>query len=92
MPFGTFGVSLTLGSRNDRGDICSGVMQNPSEYRKYADECDRIAELSNTKNKEALIEIARAWRMLADEAERRDGAKSKGRVNRQDNGPIDKNR
>jgi hypothetical protein len=45
-------------------------MRSPDEYRKYATECERIAKEGPKKHRQALLEIAKAWRQCADEAER----------------------
>jgi hypothetical protein len=57
----------------------SHVMQSPAQYRKYAEECERIARDGPAKNRDALLEIAKAWRDCADEMEqqqRRDDTKA----------------
>ena len=46
-------------------------MQNPTEYRKYAQECERLAEQLPKQHTETLLNIARAWRVCADEMERK---------------------
>jgi hypothetical protein len=51
------------------------AMQTPAQYRKYAEECERIAREGLAKNSEVLLEIARAWRNCADELERKQEAK-----------------
>jgi hypothetical protein len=45
-------------------------MLTPDEFRKYAEECERIAREAPEKNRKALLEIAEAWRQCAVEAER----------------------
>jgi hypothetical protein len=50
-------------------------MQSPAQYRKYAEECERIAREAPAKNAEVLLEIARAWRNCAQEMERQQAAK-----------------
>ena len=47
-------------------------MRSPDEYRKYAQECERIAREGPENNRKALLEIAQAWRQCADEAERQE--------------------
>jgi hypothetical protein len=49
----------------------SHVMQSPAQYRKYAEECERIARDGPAKTRDALLEIAKAWRDCADEMEQR---------------------
>jgi hypothetical protein len=44
-------------------------MRDPEEFRKYAEECRRLA-LSLPQHKETLLEMAKAWIAVAEEAER----------------------
>jgi hypothetical protein len=46
-------------------------MLEAKTYRQYAAECVRIAEKMDTKDRRVLLEIAEAWTMRAQEAERR---------------------
>lgn len=48
-------------------------MLEAKTYRQYAANCIRIAEKMDAKDKAILLEIAQAWQMRADEAERREG-------------------
>jgi hypothetical protein len=55
---------------------CSQVVfraqrSTPDEYRKYAQECERIARDGSPENRETLLKIARAWRERADDAEKK---------------------
>jgi hypothetical protein len=43
-------------------------MQNPAEFRKYADECRRLAEQHPELNA-SLLKMAEAWTAAAAEAE-----------------------
>ena len=45
-------------------------METAEQYRKYAEECERIARQSPLANRAALLDIAKAWTALADEIER----------------------
>jgi hypothetical protein len=45
-------------------------MQNPAKFREYAEECRRLAEQANGKNRATLLIIADAWTNCALEAER----------------------
>jgi hypothetical protein len=45
-------------------------MQNPAKFREYAEECRRLAEQANGKNRTTLLIIADAWTNCAMEAER----------------------
>lgn len=48
------------------------TMQEAKTYRRYAADCIRMAEkLSDAKDKKILMEIAKAWELRAQEAERR---------------------
>jgi len=51
-------------------------MQNAAEYRKYAEECERMAKTAPIEHRETLLKIAKAWRACALEAEKRQKAKS----------------
>jgi hypothetical protein len=46
-------------------------MHTPEEYRKYAEECERIARSVSPENRTILLNIARAWRERAHHAEKR---------------------
>jgi hypothetical protein len=45
-------------------------MQTPEEYRKYAEECERIARNGPPEHQEILLKIANAWRQYAANAEK----------------------
>ena len=45
-------------------------MHNPADYRKYAEECERLAQ-KYPAHKETLLEMAKAWRACMDGAERK---------------------
>jgi hypothetical protein len=45
-------------------------MQKAAEYRKYEEECLRLAQLVSAKHREALLRLAEAWRQCAQDAER----------------------
>jgi len=51
-------------------------MQNPAEFRKYADECRRLAE-QHPELKASLLKMAEAWMAAAEEAE--DAQKSRAK-------------
>jgi hypothetical protein len=44
---------------------------HPSEFRKFADTCDRMAiTIANAEDRASLHDMADAWRRLAEDAER----------------------
>jgi hypothetical protein len=46
-------------------------MQTPADYRKFAEECRRLAgDAKSERQRKILQEMAEAWRTLADETER----------------------
>ena len=45
-------------------------MQNSNTYRQYADDCRRIAETMNAKDKAIMLEMAKVWEERAEDAER----------------------
>jgi hypothetical protein len=47
------------------------AMLEAQTYRQYAADCIRIAEKMDPKDKQILLKIAEAWKMRAEEAERR---------------------
>jgi hypothetical protein len=51
------------------------LMQNSKTYRQYADDCRRIADTMNAKDKAIMLEMAKVWEERAAEAER---AETKG--------------
>jgi hypothetical protein len=46
-------------------------MLEAKTYRQYAADCVRIADKMDAKDRRVLLEIAEAWTMRAEEAERR---------------------
>ena len=51
-------------------------MQSAAEYRRYAAECERIARDSAPSHRAVLLDIAKAWRECAVEAERKENLKA----------------
>jgi phytoene/squalene synthetase len=45
-------------------------MQDAKNYRRYAEECERLAKAMPDESRRTLLDIAAAWRTLAAEAER----------------------
>ena len=45
-------------------------MRDPATYRRYAEECVRLASIMPEEHRRTLLEIAEAWSKLANEAER----------------------
>jgi hypothetical protein len=42
-----------------------------ARFRQYAEECRRLAQQESERDKPVLMEIARAWIVCAEEAERK---------------------
>jgi hypothetical protein len=51
--------------------VLEATMLEAKTYRQYAAECIRIAEKMGAEDRRVLLEIAEAWTMRAQEAERR---------------------
>jgi hypothetical protein len=52
-------------------------MQTRTQYRDFAEECDRLAKQAETERQcMVLNEMAEAWRKLAEEADRGDFGES----------------
>jgi hypothetical protein len=48
-------------------------MQTSTQYRAFAEECRRLAKLAKSENERAVLdEMAAAWQMLAEEADRKE--------------------
>lgn len=45
-------------------------MDDPATYRRYAEECQRLAKTATEESRRKPLEIADAWLTLAQEAER----------------------
>jgi hypothetical protein len=58
-------------------------MLEAKTYRQYAADCIRIAGKMDAKDRAVLLEIAQAWQMRAEEAERRE-VKSDGKSSARD--------
>jgi histone H3/H4 len=58
-------------------NITKGVpdMDDPRIYRKYADDCKRLAKTMSPADRKIMLEIAEAWLVCAKEAERKTSAK-----------------
>jgi hypothetical protein len=48
-------------------------MSTIEEYEKYAGECERLAQKLPKEHRETMLNIAKAWRSVAEEARRREG-------------------
>jgi hypothetical protein len=47
-------------------------MTTSTQYRQYAEECVRLARAAATEHQhKVLLEMAQAWRCLAEQAERK---------------------
>jgi hypothetical protein len=47
-------------------------MGNGRKFRDYAEECVRLAQRASEKDRKVLMEIAEAWIVCAEEAERKE--------------------
>ena len=45
-------------------------MQDSSTYRRYADDCRRIAKTMSAKDQTIMLEMAKLWDERAEDAER----------------------
>ena len=45
-------------------------MEDIEKFRKYAEECRRLAKIMKPKHQATLLEIAEAWDRCGEEAER----------------------
>jgi hypothetical protein len=52
-------------------------MQNPAQYRKYAEECRRLAQFGSREHRATLLEMAEAWTKCAEELEELERAAGK---------------
>lgn len=52
-------------------DDAEPSMDDAEKFRRYAAECKRLAEKATAKDKPILLELADAWIVCAEEAERR---------------------
>jgi hypothetical protein len=51
-------------------DDCSRVEQSQAQYRKFADECRRLAKFAQTADeRKVLQEMAAAWTKVAEEVD-----------------------
>ena len=49
-------------------------MTTSDQYRTFAEECERLARRTEAEHRRAiLLEMAKTWRMLADESDRKNG-------------------
>ena len=46
-------------------------MDDPDRYKKYAEECKRLAKTMSLADRKAMLEIAEAWLICAKEAEKK---------------------
>jgi hypothetical protein len=47
------------------------VMETPTQYRQFAEECDRMANQADTERQRGILrEMAEVWRQLAKDANR----------------------
>ena len=50
-------------------------MEDATKFRRYAEDCRRLAKSMKPEHKATLLEIADAWDECAEEAERKSGKK-----------------
>jgi len=62
-------------------------MFESQKFRQYAQDCIRIADKMNAKDRETLLKIAEAWETRAAEAERKETKKTDGQA-RGDSSPL----
>ncbi len=48
--------------------------RNAQKFRDYAAECRRLAQRASDKDRKVLMEIAEAWTVCAEEAERKESS------------------
>jgi hypothetical protein len=46
-------------------------MDDPATYRRYAEDCKRLARSMSLADRKVMLEIAEAWVVCAKEAERK---------------------
>ena len=46
-------------------------MSDPETYKRYANDCLRLAEKMSTSDKQTLLKIAEAWEARAQDAEQK---------------------
>ena len=51
--------------------IWTDAMDNPQKFTEYAEFCERLAKTATTDDKKVLLDISKAWRLLAEQAERK---------------------
>ena len=52
-------------------------MEDATKFRRYAEDCRRLAKSMKPEHTAALLEMAEAWDRCAEEAERSTGKNSK---------------
>lgn len=63
----------------DRKKIDGKNGADPERFRKYAAECRRLARTASEQDRSVLIELAEAWMVCAEQAER-DGKRQRRTV------------
>jgi hypothetical protein len=64
----SLGAVVVPSKELDRGQRL--LMEDLEKFRKYAEECRRLAKSMKSEHKATLLEIAEAWDQCAEEAER----------------------
>lgn len=64
-----------MDDKSDDGDQSddaeSNAKSSAKKFRDYAAECRRLAQRASEKDRKVLMEIAAAWTVCAEEAERK---------------------
>jgi hypothetical protein len=66
------GGTLGAGSKFHPGGVSGkAFMQDPATYKRYAEECRRMAMTAPEEHRRTLLEIADAWIRVAQDVERK---------------------
>ncbi len=63
-----------MDNKLDDGNQSDNANSNAKKFRDYAAECRRLAQRASEKDRKVLMEIAAAWTLCAEEAERKQSA------------------
>ena len=51
--------------------LSADAMDNHQKFTEYAEFCERLAKTATSDDKKVLLDIAKAWRFLAEQADRK---------------------